>query len=116
VRDTFCVTLSLSLSLALSGHWSDQLIMSLKDATADLALVGSTLKVYVKAREETSEALLLLLRIIVDNVEGLIEDWFHVHVDTFVPCVHCIMTKPNEDPQMFALAEVSNEFLLYVLS
>jgi hypothetical protein len=44
------------------------------------------------------------LRLLVETIETLINDWVHVPVDVMVPCIHCLRAG-HRHPHLFAQME-----------
>merc|ERR1711991_77560 len=63
-----------------------------------------TIEVRIMSTSDQSADMVSLLKITVQNLENLAEDWFQIRAKTHVPCVHCI-EQGKTRPHLFELEE-----------
>lgn len=93
------------LYLAVSKNiWSDVVVVCKGKATALVTVKGISISVEISAPAMVQDSL-DLLRIVVQNIENLADDWFQIRSSTKIPCVHCMTKNSNKAPHLFDLQE-----------
>jgi hypothetical protein len=96
--------------------WADYVTISIGDAIARVQLKVCVVTITVQG-QSYNENLLQLLKVTVQNLENLAEEWFEIRGTTKVPCVHCIKQNAAKVPHFFDLQEceqAASEGLAYV--
>lgn len=86
--------------------WADLVVLSIGESIARVSWEESTVRLTVQGAGY-DESLLQLLKIAVQSLESLAEEWFQIRAVTRVPCVHCLQqpASSRQNPNLFDLRE-----------
>ena len=87
------------------AYWQNGIILSFDEERALIRYNPTEYKLTMNVRgEKESPCRGQLLRLLIENVETIIEGWYETDVDIYVPCVHCVEIG-SYSPYLFTLEE-----------